>query len=278
MIAWLVESFAPEARLTSVAIGYNLAQALLGGLTPMLATVMVDSFGPSSPGLLLSFISTISLVGLWCVAPDPAFHEPESIRSSNHPSLQLQIPSKGPQSVIRRRHKQGAAFSVVPAEDAHHEDYEEEFHEPDRIETSKSSSQLQIPSRGPQLRTSILLSCLLVSGCHGFAVGDQGRTWASFSTMRFAATEKDQDETPPLLDAKQLFPDGQFENCTMLPHKPMGITIEESLADNNYVFVSKIIANSNADKAGIQVGDVLLAVTGLFGDLTPVVGLGVEKV
>jgi hypothetical protein len=50
MCAWLVESFDPAARLTSVAIGYNLAQASVGGITPALATYMVDAAGPNSPG------------------------------------------------------------------------------------------------------------------------------------------------------------------------------------------------------------------------------------
>jgi MHS family proline/betaine transporter-like MFS transporter len=44
MCAWLVESFDPASRLTSVAIGYNLAQATVGGLTPSLATVYVCFF------------------------------------------------------------------------------------------------------------------------------------------------------------------------------------------------------------------------------------------
>jgi len=69
MVAWLVESFEPEARLTSVSIGYNLAQATVGGMTPALATFMVDSLGPSSPGIILFGVSLISLLGLWVVAP-----------------------------------------------------------------------------------------------------------------------------------------------------------------------------------------------------------------
>lgn len=70
MVAWLVESFEPEARLTSVAIGYNLAQATIGGLTPALATYIVDAVGPSSPGLLLTALAMVSLLGLWVVKPN----------------------------------------------------------------------------------------------------------------------------------------------------------------------------------------------------------------
>jgi len=69
MCAWLVESFEPQARLTSVSIGYNIAQALAGGFSPFLATLLVDVLGTAAPGILLSSLATISLIGLWCVAP-----------------------------------------------------------------------------------------------------------------------------------------------------------------------------------------------------------------
>jgi MHS family proline/betaine transporter-like MFS transporter len=73
MCAWLVESFEPEARLTSVAIGYNVAQALAGGSTPFLATLLVDKVGPNSPGWILTLLGTISLTGLLVVAPNRNF-------------------------------------------------------------------------------------------------------------------------------------------------------------------------------------------------------------
>ena len=69
MCAWLVESFEPEARLTSVSIGYNVAQAIGGGLSPFLATLLVDEVGTSAPGILLVVLSVTSLCGLWIVAP-----------------------------------------------------------------------------------------------------------------------------------------------------------------------------------------------------------------
>jgi len=69
MMAWLVESFHPAARLTSVSIGYNIAQACGGGMAPAIATEMVDRLGPESPGYYLMVIACISLVGLLFVAP-----------------------------------------------------------------------------------------------------------------------------------------------------------------------------------------------------------------
>ena len=69
MCAWLVESFEPQARLTSVSIGYNVAQALGGGFSPFVATLLVDEVGIGAPGILLMTLATLSLIGLWCVAP-----------------------------------------------------------------------------------------------------------------------------------------------------------------------------------------------------------------
>jgi hypothetical protein len=69
MCAWLVEAFDPEARLTSVSVGYNIAQAISGGLSPFVATLLTDKVGPGASGILLAFLAVPSLVGLWCVGP-----------------------------------------------------------------------------------------------------------------------------------------------------------------------------------------------------------------
>lgn len=69
MCAWLVEAFEPNARLTSVAVGYNIAQALAGGITPFLATLISNDLGQKWPGWIITVVATISLVGLLFVAP-----------------------------------------------------------------------------------------------------------------------------------------------------------------------------------------------------------------
>ena len=74
MMAWLAESFEPAARLTSVSIGYNIAQACGGGMAPAIATEMVDRIGPESPGYYLMVIAFIALTGLLCVAPRKPVH------------------------------------------------------------------------------------------------------------------------------------------------------------------------------------------------------------
>ena len=69
MTAWMVESFPPAARLTSVAIGYNIAQMTAGGFAPALATFCVDRYGIHSPGYILTALAILSLVGLKIAPP-----------------------------------------------------------------------------------------------------------------------------------------------------------------------------------------------------------------
>jgi len=89
MCAWLVESFDPDARLTSVSIGYNLAQAIAGGSTPFLATVLTEKAGPGSPGYILTALAAISLLGLRFVAPPPpsSTEDRSSPKHSNFQSI-----------------------------------------------------------------------------------------------------------------------------------------------------------------------------------------------
>lgn len=48
MMAWLAESFEPAARLTSVSIGYNIAQALGGGMVSFIMIKSKNSFHSAS--------------------------------------------------------------------------------------------------------------------------------------------------------------------------------------------------------------------------------------
>jgi len=71
MFAFLMESFPPETRLTSLSIGYNIPAALVAGTTPAIATFMVDTLGPTSPGWIYTISAIISMIGLWIVSPKP---------------------------------------------------------------------------------------------------------------------------------------------------------------------------------------------------------------
>ena len=87
MCAWLVESFEPDARLTSVSIGYNIAQAIAGGSTPFLATELSEKVGPGTPGYILTALAVISLVGLRCVARPPPSTDGNSFQPTSFQSI-----------------------------------------------------------------------------------------------------------------------------------------------------------------------------------------------
>jgi MHS family proline/betaine transporter-like MFS transporter len=65
MIPWIIQSFPPHLRLTSVNIGYNVAASLSGGFSPMIATLLVDRFTTYSPGFILTVFAVFAWVGLW---------------------------------------------------------------------------------------------------------------------------------------------------------------------------------------------------------------------
>ncbi len=54
----------PESRLTSVAIGYNTAMAITGGMSPALSTKLALDYGPVGAGYLLSALAMILLCGV----------------------------------------------------------------------------------------------------------------------------------------------------------------------------------------------------------------------
>lgn len=89
MCAWLVEAFEPSARVTSVSIGYNVAQALAGGMSPFIATLIVDEIGVGAPGLLLATFSFVSMCGLWCVASPLNQMERDEVDLDSSSSLEL---------------------------------------------------------------------------------------------------------------------------------------------------------------------------------------------
>jgi len=65
-------------------------------------------------------------------------------------------------------------------------------------------------------------------------------------------------------------------------HKPLGCTAEESLVTANdgetHAFISKVTEGGNADMAGIEVGDVIVGVSGSFDDVVEVIGSGLNRV
>lgn len=69
---------------------------------------------------------------------------------------------------------------------------------------------------------------------------------------------------------------------TLKEHRPLGCTVEESLSSDDpgahAVFVAHVKEGGHAATAGMEAGDVIVAATGIFGDLEAVQGLGIDKV
>jgi PDZ domain len=88
-----------------------------------------------------------------------------------------------------------------------------------------------------------------------------------------------EDYAPSFLLDEDMTDDTSSSNNTItleLPkHKPMGCTVEESLADGAILFVSSIVPGSNAANAGLRVGDVVTGITGLFGLIESTDGMDV---
>lgn len=108
--------------------------------------------------------------------------------------------------------------------------------------------------------------------------------------FQLLSTRTAEDTDNPRISAEKLFETATFLEVTLAEHKPLGCTVEESLAavtielaENekqklHYVFLSAVKSGGNAEKAGLLPGDVIVGVTGLFGELENIAGLGIEKV
>mmetsp|Transcript_28227 Transcript_28227/g.39721 ORF Transcript_28227/g.39721 Transcript_28227/m.39721 type:complete len:289 (+) Transcript_28227:116-982(+) len=95
-------------------------------------------------------------------------------------------------------------------------------------------------------------------------------------------TDAETFSTPSKLVSTH-FPKAPVIEFTLENHVPLGCSVEESLATEDYggehhVFVSKVAEGGHAENAGLEVGDVIVGVTGTFGILSDVSGLGLEHI
>jgi hypothetical protein len=146
-----------------------------------------------------------------------------------------------------------------------------------------------------------LCTALLLSKCAAFVVSPEIRTGGNIrrhdaagflssvssfpskssksgaitSTAIMVATE---DKSSDVISAEFLFPYAEFKEFVLSPHRPLGCTVEESLADTRHIFVTKVVAEGFSGRAGLLPGDVIVGITDLFGTLTDVTGLGIDKV
>lgn len=74
----------------------------------------------------------------------------------------------------------------------------------------------------------------------------------------------------------------RFLTFVLEEHKPLGCTAEESLAmaedGAKHVFVSKVTEGGNAERAGVEVGDVIVGLSGSFEEVVEVIGSGLDRV
>ena len=56
---------APKIRLTSAALGYDLAHCTASAFSPLIATILVQNHGVNSPGLLYPFFASLAIVGMF---------------------------------------------------------------------------------------------------------------------------------------------------------------------------------------------------------------------
>ncbi len=65
MNAWLVEKFPPQVRLTSAALGYDLAHCTASAFSPLVATVLVQNHGDTAPGFIYPFFAVLAVIGIF---------------------------------------------------------------------------------------------------------------------------------------------------------------------------------------------------------------------
>ena len=62
---WMIDSFSPQLRYSAVAVGYNVAQAIFGGLAPAVSSALVVWSGtPLLPAVYMSVIALLSFAAI----------------------------------------------------------------------------------------------------------------------------------------------------------------------------------------------------------------------
>jgi hypothetical protein len=145
---------------------------------------------------------------------------------------------------------------------------------------------------GLMRRCRSLCLTLFLSKCAAFLVSPEIRTGGTIHrhdtgfgflspvsfTAIMVATDENDSMSSDVSSAENLFPNAEFLEFLLSPHRPLGCTVEESLADARHIFVTKVAEAGFSGRAGLLPGDVIVGVTDLFGALTDVTGLGIDKV
>ena len=81
MNAWLVEKFPPKVRLTSAALGYDLAHCTASAFSPLVATILVQDFSSAAVGWLYTFFAVLATLGMFMstkIHRDGGIHDDEN--------------------------------------------------------------------------------------------------------------------------------------------------------------------------------------------------------
>ncbi len=62
-----INTFPPQIRYSGVSLGWNLGNAVFGGTTPVICTLLLDQFGLIGPAFYLIFTSSIFIILRWLV-------------------------------------------------------------------------------------------------------------------------------------------------------------------------------------------------------------------
>jgi len=86
MNAWLVEKFPPKVRLTSAALGYDLAHCSASAFSPLAATLLVQNYGHNSPGIMYPFFAVLAVGGMYMstkIYRDGGIDESDDVQMAN---------------------------------------------------------------------------------------------------------------------------------------------------------------------------------------------------
>eukprot|EP00591_Stephanopyxis_turris_P006523 CAMPEP_0195507168 /NCGR_PEP_ID=MMETSP0794_2-20130614/677_1 /TAXON_ID=515487 /ORGANISM="Stephanopyxis turris, Strain CCMP 815" /LENGTH=509 /DNA_ID=CAMNT_0040633761 /DNA_START=91 /DNA_END=1620 /DNA_ORIENTATION=+ len=64
MLPWMIDTFPPAVRMTSMGVGYNISVSIFGGFAPAMATLLVDKVSDAAPGYVVTITGMLSVLGL----------------------------------------------------------------------------------------------------------------------------------------------------------------------------------------------------------------------
>jgi hypothetical protein len=103
----------------------------------------------------------------------------------------------------------------------------------------------------------------------------------SYTLGTFGDADNDANAYGPFPKLTGSLSGSRLHEFILEQHKPLGCSVEESLANEpdaaKHVFVADVNKGGNAEKIGIQVGDVIVQLSGTFDELVDVTGVGIEK-